>query len=174
MQKELDAHIARISESLSGSMPDIEKAAEIIKTAKKSRGRVWTAGNGGSLTIAQHFAQDLIKSCGVDAQCLSDPSIITAYGNDEGFHRCFDGPLDILRRDNDAIVVFSCSGKSTNLLGLAVRFRHKMIAVTGTDGGMLKDYAGACIHSKSRDYDVCETAFSVAADLVIRKLKGAF
>ena len=136
------------------------------------RGRVWTAGNGGSLAVAQHFAQDLIKSCGIDAQCLSDPSIITAYGNDEGFHRCFDGPMDKLRRADDVIVIFSCSGKSMNLIGLASRFKQKMIAVVGTDGGLLKDYAGACIHSKSQDYDVCETAFCVAADLIIRKLKG--
>ena len=140
--------------------------------AKNVCGRVWTAGNGGSLAVAQHFAQDLIKSCGINAQCLSDPSIITAYGNDEGFHRCLDGPLDHLRRADDVIVIFSCSGKSLNLRDLASRFKQKMIAIVGTDGGFLKDYAGAYIHSKSHDYDVCETAFCVAADLIIKKLKG--
>ena len=151
---------------------EIDKAATMIENAKVGRGRVWTAGNGGSLAVAQHFAQDLIKTCAVDSQCLSDPSVITAYGNDEGFDRCFDGPLDHLRRIDDVIVIFSCSGKSRNLQGLAARFKHKMIAIVGTDGGLLKDIAGACIHSKSHDYDVCETAFSVAADLIIRKLKG--
>lgn len=153
--------------------PEIEKAAAIIEVAKAGRGRVWTAGNGGSLSIAQHFAQDLIKSCGISAQCLSDPSVITAYGNDEGFQNCFNGPIDILRRTDDVIVIFSCSGKSINHFGLASRFKQKMIAVVGTDGGILKDHAGACIHSKSREYDVCESAFSIVADMIIRILKGA-
>ena len=44
--------------------------------------------------------------------------------------------------------------------------------VVGTDGGILKDRGGACVHVKSNEYDVCETAFSVVADMIIKILKG--
>ena len=39
----------------------IERAAELLLECYSRRGRVWTLGNGGSASTAQHFACDLAK-----------------------------------------------------------------------------------------------------------------
>src|SRR5260370_30599922 len=39
----------------------IERARQILLTCYKQRGRVYTMGNGGSASTAQHFACDLAK-----------------------------------------------------------------------------------------------------------------
>lgn len=147
-------------------------AVELIKDLKKNSKRLWVLGNGGSLAIAQHFAQDLLKMYGVKAQALNCPSVITAYTNDNGFQDCHFSALSILREEGDAIMIFSCSGQSRNYIDIVTGGNMKpIIGIVGTDGGFIKDGAEICVHVKSDNYATCETAFSLIADLICFELE---
>ena len=166
-------HIASVEAALFGSANarSIHLAAEQIRTTRSAGGTVWCVGNGGSLAIAQHFAQDLLKACAVRAQALNDGSVITAYANDVAFSGCHEEPLKVLwRPGKDVLVIFSCSGSSRNVATLGEHF-GPVIAIVGTNGGVLKKEIDVCVHANSKEYDVCETAFQVVADVIIKTIK---
>ena len=149
---------------------DIEKGIEdftaVLDRLRREKRRIWVLGNGGSLAVAQHFAQDLLKMRGMRAQCLNDPSVITAYSNDHRFDYAYFSPLSVLRDEKDAVLIFSCSGKSRNYIEFISQETFPILAVVGTDGGFLLEKADLAIHVKSDDYALCETAFSMVADLI--------
>ena len=131
---------------------------------------VWVLGNGGSLAIAQHFAQDLLKMCEVKALAMNDPSVITAYTNDHSFEWAYYNPLNTLKNENDIVIIFSCSGRSRNYTEFVTEKKGKLLSVVGTTGGFLKEKSDLCIHVDSEDYQVCETAFCIICDLIVRSL----
>ena len=98
------------------------------------------------------------------------PYIITAYANDHAFEYSFYSALQVWRQPGDAVLIFSCSGKSPNYIEFVSSGVHPLAAVVGTDGGFLKGKADCCVHVKSDDYRVCETSFSVVADMVMSRL----
>lgn len=172
----LDSYLDEVGLSLKFAEADIESAKIEIKEAHERGSRVWTLGNGGSLAVAQHFAQDLLKVHRIRAQCLNDPSVITAFTNDDGFGSCFYKPLLRLSQNEDVVIAFSCSGKSKNYKGIFDPMddllpRIKRIAIVGTDGGFMKDSADVSVHVKSDDYIVCEAAFGIVADLINKGLE---
>lgn len=164
-------------ESLSVAMWGTDKAGEdIIRTirkAKESNRRVWILGNGGSLAIAQHFAQDLVKMRGIRAHAFTCPSMLTAYTNDQSFEESMSAPLSVLMDPMDPIIIFSCSGNSRNYPAFFKRPypRGPIVSVVGCDGGFLKKESDICLHVQNHNYQICETAFCVVADLVIADLE---
>ena len=169
-------YVKEIKASLVGLDEDIEGIYEELLAVKKEGRRVWILGNGGSLAIAQHFAQDLLKLSGVRAQTLNCPSIITAYTNDDRFEYSYFNPLMKLIDEGDPIIIFSCSGKSRNFIEFVSGFpemKNPILSIIGTDGGFLKTKSKVSVHVKSKDYQVCETAFSVVADILVKSLLEA-
>jgi D-sedoheptulose 7-phosphate isomerase len=162
----LEIYVATVLSALQEEEDSIQEAVNAVRVAKETNGRIWVLGNGGSLAIAQHFAQDILKTHGVRAQCLNDPSVLTAYANDNGFSEAFFGPLSKLIQPEDLIIAFSCSGKSSNYSLIFNHMTNKKIAIVGTAGGFMKDTADVCVHVKSKDYKVCEAAFGIVADLI--------
>lgn len=173
MKSKIDHHLSNILKALKhkGNDVSIRRAEAQIRITYSMGGTVWVVGNGGSLAIAQHFAQDLLKTCKVRAQTLNDGSVITAYANDIAFSKCHEEPLSVLfKPGRDCLVIFSCSGSSRNVADLPYKF-NPVIAIIGTDGGSLIKDSDICIHVNSHDYDVCETGFSIVADILIQNLK---
>ena len=169
----LKEHLWELDRALIDQDVPISKATKLIQEAHASGKRLWMLGNGGSLAIAQHFAQDLLKCHGLRAQCLNDPSVLTAYANDEGFTPSFFMPLRVLSSPGDIIIVFSCSGKSRNynqIFSNNSKERPKTIAILGTDGGHFKERADVAIHVNHKDYKVCETGFNIVADIINHSL----
>lgn len=162
----IDTYINNIHDALHDTEDGISEAIKILSNLRDTNGRLWVLGNGGSLAIAQHFAQDLVKMRRLRAHAMICPSTITAYTNDVDFSHCFTMPLDVLKDKKDPVLIFSCSGRSTNYQNFKYKKIKPLIAVVGTDGGFLKEIADITIHVKSNNYQVCETAFSVVADLI--------
>ena len=168
-------YLGRVSEAMAGTQDSIRSAWEMMRLVKKKNRTVWCLGNGGSLAIAQHFAQDLLKMGDMRAQSINCPSIITAYTNDQRFEDCFFTPVRRLSEPSDLIVIFSCSGKSRNYIEFISNFseerRNPIIAIVGTNGGFLSEKADCCVHIKSDDYQICETAFCVVSDLLVKLME---
>jgi len=110
----------------------IAQTIEILRKAKKDGNQVFLFGNGGSHSNASHFANDLLKACGIKAICISDmiPTIL-AYNNDDGKDFMFQLPFSYLKNDGDIIFGISCSGESGNVKEMFFNGRHEKILLTG-------------------------------------------
>jgi D-sedoheptulose 7-phosphate isomerase len=108
-------------------------------------GKIISCGNGGSMSDAMHFAEELSGRYredrpGLAAIACSDPSHITCVGNDYGFDQVFARFIQALGKQGDALVAISTSGNSANVLNAARAARElgmTVIGLTGRGGGEL-------------------------------------
>jgi D-sedoheptulose 7-phosphate isomerase len=130
--------------------PALEAASRIVTEAALSGHTVFTFGNGGSATQAQHLAAELIVRYKGDripfpaVALTADSAVLTALTNDYEYGALFERQLEALGRIGDVAVGLSTSGKSPNVLrGLAAARRRGMgtILLTGESG---RGEAGSC------------------------------
>ena len=126
------------------------KAKRLLLDCYHRSGRVYTMGNGGSASTAQHFACDLAKYVipagrrPFDIQCLTDNvSLYTAWANDADRADVFVNQMRGLLTADDVVLVISVhggSGFSADLVR-AVRFANsagaQTVCLVGFDGGVL-------------------------------------
>jgi D-sedoheptulose 7-phosphate isomerase len=90
------------------------------------------------------------EGAGLRAICLSDnASVITATANDISFKRVFAEQIELLATRGDVVILISASGSSPNILEAyesAVSVGSSVIALTGFDGGSLRESAAICVH----------------------------
>ena len=126
----------------------------LIQTQSEGR-RIFVMGNGGSAAMASHFACDLGKGTVIGdnprfkVYSLADNiPMLTAYGNDIGYEVVFSEPLESLAEPGDVAVLISSSGNSPNIINAADKAKDlqlKTIAVTGFQGGKLRDKVDVCV-----------------------------
>jgi D-sedoheptulose 7-phosphate isomerase len=112
---------------------ELMKAIELLRKAQEGRATVWIVGNGGSAATAEHFANDLVKMCGIKA--IAIPALmptVTAFGNDDGWTKMFSNVLEVFQEPQDVLVAISCSGQSLNVVD-AARGVENLIVLTGSD-----------------------------------------
>ena len=128
----------------------IARARDLLLDCHRRGRRVFTLGNGGSASTAQHFACDLAKFVippgqrPFDARCLTDNvSLYTAWANDADRADVFVNLMRGLLQPGD--VVLACSvhggkGFSADLVR-AVNFANEVgastISLVGFDGGAM-------------------------------------
>lgn len=125
----------------------IEQAIEICVQSISSGGKVITAGNGGSMCDAQHFAEELTGRYRGDrkslpAVAICDPSHMTCVANDYGFDYVFSRFVEGMGMKGDVFLGISTSGNSKNIIEACRAARDngmKTICLLGKDGGKLKD-----------------------------------
>ena len=131
-------------------LPEVEKAGAEIRRAIKGGNKLLTAGNGGSAADAMHLAEELVGRFDKDRVSLpaialcADPTLLTCIGNDYGFNQIYSRQVTGLGRPGDVLVIFSTSGKSSNVVAAlhAAKVKQlKTIAVLGKDGGSAKGIA---------------------------------
>lgn len=89
----------------------------LIDFAQACDGTLWLAGNGGSASCAAHWACDLQKAAARRVQALgSNPAVLTAWANDEGYDTALARELARLARPGDRLICLSCSGTSPNIV----------------------------------------------------------
>jgi len=158
----------RMTSALAGfNFGQIESFVAKLFDIRNEGSTVFVAGNGGSASTASHYAVDWMLGT-----ALVNPSLrvialtesaasITATGNDQGFDRIFQRQLEHLGQARDLLVVVSASGNSPNLVAL-VRFAQSVgivaVAITGFDGGALKQLADVSLHVETAagDYGIAE------------------
>jgi D-sedoheptulose 7-phosphate isomerase len=128
----------------------IAAARRILLECYERQGRVYSIGNGGSASTAQHFACDLAKYVipaghrPFDVRCLTDNApLYTAWANDAPREEVFVNQLRGLLEPKDVLLAISVhggTGFSTDLVQ-AVRFAKQVgastLALVGFDGGVL-------------------------------------
>jgi D-sedoheptulose 7-phosphate isomerase len=137
---------ARIEELL----PQVDAVAERLIATYESDGCVYSMGNGGSAADAQHLAAELVGRYARDRRPLAasalsvDPSVLTCIGNDYEFEKLFSRQVEALAAPGDAVVGFTTSGRSPNVVnGLAAARARGAATVlfAGGSGEPARDHA---------------------------------
>ncbi len=131
---------------------------DMILEVRDRGGRIFFCGNGGSAVTASHFANDLaIGLAGFGkpflAVSLSDnTAMVTSIANDFGYDEIFTYQLRQFMLKGDVVVAISASGQSPNVvraLEYAKANGAATVALTGFDGGRLREIADLSIHVPS-------------------------
>ncbi len=128
---------------------NIEGAGKIIVDAIKGGGKVISCGNGGSMSDAIHFAEELSGRYRKDrpayaAIAISDPGHLSCVANDYGYGFVFSRMVEAIGSEGDVLFAISTSGNSENILNAIEAARNKgmkVVGLTGKDGGKM---AGLC------------------------------
>jgi D-sedoheptulose 7-phosphate isomerase len=112
----------------------VTEAAETIITSLSNGNKIISAGNGGSMCDAMHFAEELSGRYRDNREALaaisiSDPSHITCVGNDYGFDQIFSRYLDAIGNDGDIFFGITTSGNSNNITRAIVTAKRKRMKV---------------------------------------------
>lgn len=143
--------------ALESRAPQVESLMDAVRSALAAGGTLFTCGNGGSAAEALHLSEELTgryrsNRHPLRSVCLcADPTALTCIANDFGFEQVFARPLAALGRPGDALVVFSTSGRSANLVAALSAARSKDMRTIGLLGGD----GGACL-------PLCDVAVTVS------------
>ncbi len=142
------------------ALASIEQAATLLVHTFERSGRVYSCGNGGSMSDAMHFAEELTgryrnNRAGLAAQAISDVGHLTCVANDFGYDQVFARYVTSHGRDGDCLFAISTSGRSTNIINAAVAAKDRGIAVlalTGNATSALGTLADVCIATPAGDF----------------------
>jgi len=121
-------------------------------------GKVLLAGNGGSAADCQHIAAEFIGRLNFDRDPLpaialtANTSNLTCIANDYGYDEIFTRQMHALANANDALIVYTTSGRSSNIIKLVHEAKGKVkniIALTGEYTDDLDKYCDVVISVKS-------------------------
>lgn len=129
------------------TVEQIEKSIFMMAESIRNGGKVISAGNGGSMCDAMHFAEELTgryrgNRPSMPAIAICDPSHITCVGNDYGFDFIFSRFVEGVCYMGDVFLGISTSGNSKNIIEACKVCKDKgmkSICLLGKDGGQLKD-----------------------------------
>jgi D-sedoheptulose 7-phosphate isomerase len=143
-----------------GNIRAVEKVAQLLIETIKSGKKIISCGNGGSMTDAMHFAEELTGLFRDNRQALpaisiSDPSHITCVANDIGFEKVFSRYVEGIGQEGDALLAITTSGNSINIIRAVEVAREKgmkVVGLTGKTGGLLSGMVDAEVRVSGSKY----------------------
>ena len=157
---------------------------QIMELVQEKSGILFTAGNGGSATTADHFAADLSltnKRVGekIRASCLnSHLGLNSALANDIHYADALSEQLKNYESDCHLLISFSASGNSSNLINLhntASKMGIQSWSFLGFDGGeILKiDKVNTVLFPDSlKNYGIVENIHLMACHYMVERING--
>ena len=138
------------------SAEKIEELVDNLSIIKKSGGRLFILGVGGSAANASHAVNDFRKLAGIETYAPTDNvAEITARTNDEGWPTVFSEWLKISKLSpKDCLFILSVGGgdKEKNVspniveaIDYAKEIGSKIIGIVGRDGGYTAQHSDCCI-----------------------------
>ncbi|HLJ60807.1 MAG TPA: SIS domain-containing protein [bacterium] len=171
-----------------GAVPagEIAAVADRLHRIARAGGAIFLAGNGGSAATATHVALDLGKSTlgrpprlgakRVRTVALCEPAALTAWANDHGYEYVFAEQIRTLARPGDAVLLFSVSGNSPNIVAAARAARATgavVIALVGRPGGAVRTLADLVVVVPSDEYELVEDVHLAIGHILTVHLRGA-
>lgn len=138
----------------------LEQAAKMMINAINNGGKIISCGNGGSMSDAMHFAEELTGRFREDrkaipAVSISDVSHISCVGNDYGYDEIFARYVDALGKKEDVLLAISTSGNSENVIRAVKSAKKKgmlVVGLTGKIGGKLAEFCDVEIRAPHSEY----------------------
>ena len=184
----LDKFFSRYTEYLSKALNsiDTEKMEEVLEallTNINSGGTIYSCGNGGSSSIAEHLVCDFVKGASANSSVepkvvalLSTP-ILTAVANDLSYEEIFSFQIKKYATDKDILLSISSSGNSENIIQ-AIEAAKSLgiltIRFVGFDGGKAKEISDLCLHVSSDNYGICEDAHHTLMHILAQYIRLSF
>ena len=117
----------------------------VMVEALRNGNKLISCGNGGSMSDAMHFAEELTGSFrnerkALAAVSISDPTHISCVANDYGYEFIFSRYVEAMGNEGDILLGISTSGNSKNVINAieaAKRKGMKTVVLTGKTGGIL-------------------------------------
>jgi D-sedoheptulose 7-phosphate isomerase len=163
----------------------LHKIYKILDLAITNGNQIFTAGNGGSASIANHFLCDFNKGVKISSNKKLNPKIIslsnsieliTAISNDINYEKVFSFQLENYIKKNDCLIIFSCSGTSKNILeAIKVAKRHK-IKIIFITGFLKKKINNVNLHLDlgCKNYGITEDIFSSIMHMISQFIRYRF
>lgn len=153
---------------------DADRLNDIGKWIKRCSGTIYTVGNGGSASTAEHAATGFAKpgtdlvSCKRSVCLSSNSSLLTAWANDRSYDESYADMLPTIS-NNDILICISVSGNSANILNIVSKFlgssnKAKIVGLLGSEKVVHEIFTQAnearmkCMFVDSNDYGVVEVA----------------
>lgn len=157
----------------------INQIADTLVRANDSGRTVYLFGNGGSASLASHFACDLGKGT---AYCnggkrfrvlaLTDNiPTMTAWANDSSYEDIFSEQLRNFVQPQDVAFAISGSGNSKNVLRALQVAREagaRTIGISGFQGGKMKSLCDICLVVPSDNMQIIEDLHLAMAHAIFR------
>ena len=138
----------------------------ILVEAYTRGARMFSCGNGGSASIANHLQCDHVKGVRTEDRprprvlsLSTNVELLTAIANDIGYENVFVYQLQSQSRPGDVLIAVSSSGRSPNIVQALTWARDnglRTIAITGFDGGAARTVAEVSIHVDCTNYGIVE------------------
>jgi D-sedoheptulose 7-phosphate isomerase len=170
---ELQRVVARLSHD------GIDQIADALYKAYESERIVYTFGNGGSASLASHFACDLGKGTAYcnggkrfRALALTDNlPALTAWANDSSYEDIFSEQLRNFVHPQDVAFAISGSGNSKNVLNALEVAREAgatTLGISGFEGGQMKSLCDICVVVPSNNMQIIEDMHLAMAHSIFR------
>jgi D-sedoheptulose 7-phosphate isomerase len=179
------AAFVRALDALRAAPEPLCAAVALLVSTLGDGGKVLAAGNGGSAAEAQHFVAELVGRFKRERRpypalaLTADPAVLTAVANDYGFSEVFARQVRAWGRPGDALVLFSTSGRSPNVLEAAWAAREcgvRVVAVTGGGPNPLAAASDVALRAPVDDTPLIQELHAVVVhllcDLVEAELAG--
>jgi len=163
----------------------VARAGEALAERLAAGGKVISCGNGGSMSDAMHFAEELTGRYRDDrppiaAMAVSDPGHLSCTANDYGYEQVFARYVEAHARPGDALVAISTSGRSPNVLRAAEAAKARdtlVVALTGRPGSALADLADIEVCTPAGRYadrvqELHITVLHILVEIIERRLAG--
>ncbi len=179
-------HFDTVMEGLASiDIDKLQAAADVIVYAIKSGKRIYTAGNGASAAIAQHWACDYTKGCSdllyeafefkprVISLSANIP-LMTAISNDISYDEVYSYQLERLADPGDVFISISSSGNSPSVVRaceVALERDVTVIALTGFEGGKTQELAHYPIHVDVQEYEAAEDVHQAIMHMIAKYIR---
>lgn len=158
----------------------LSEVMNLLEEARLDGRQIFIMGNGGSGATASHYCCDFNKGISLSKEkryrmiCLNDnvPTLM-AYANDISYDAIFIGPLQNFYNEGDVVIGISGSGNSGNVVK-AMKWAKDhgavTIAISGYDGGKLKQIADHGVHIPVDDMQITEDLHMVLDHCMMKVL----
>jgi len=166
MSKEaIQKHFDEAAEVLSSfnnatNIEAIHSALVVMVEALKNGKKLISCGNGGSMSDAMHFAEELSgrfrnERKALAALSISDPTHISCVANDYGYEYVFSRYVEAVGCEGDVLLGISTSGNSKNVINAVEASKNKgmkTVVLTGKTGGLLSGLADIEIRAPHSEF----------------------
>ena len=165
---------------------DIKKILQIenlILNKIKNKKQIFTCGNGGSASVANHFLCDFNKGIKISSKQKLIPKVISlsdnietilAVSNDINFNKVFCSQLENLGNKGDLLITMSCSGSSSNIVE-AIKFAKKKnittLSLTGFASKKIQKLSDLNFDVGVKNYGISEDIFQSLMHMISQNIR---
>lgn len=145
-------------------------------------GSVYTCGNGGSASQAEHFSAELIGRFYKDRRALpvfslsENGAVLSSLANDYSFDEVFAHQIDGVGKEGDCLFVLSTSGNSENVVRACRKAKDKglrVFALTGEGGGRVAPECDTAVVIPDKDTPKIQEMHLVVVHLLCQLVEYA-